>query len=144
MSHFYGGIEGNRGPATRMGSKDSGFRAYAQGYGARVTVAFTHTDRPEWLEGGDEPHDVAYVNLTGGYSSYSRGGTLRFEHIDAIVSALDDDEQCKRIFKRIQDEIRKLDARAVKVEKVRARKYAAERKRRDRELRRQQREQRAA
>jgi hypothetical protein len=32
MAHFYGEIQGNRGEATRMGTKDSGFRGHIRGW----------------------------------------------------------------------------------------------------------------
>ena len=32
MSHFYGEIQGNRGEATRMGTRDSGFRGHIRGW----------------------------------------------------------------------------------------------------------------
>ena len=38
MSTFYGMIQGNRGEATRGGSKASGFRASAQSYDGSVVV----------------------------------------------------------------------------------------------------------
>jgi hypothetical protein len=34
MAEFYGRISGNRGEATRMGSKESGFRSSCQSYDA--------------------------------------------------------------------------------------------------------------
>jgi hypothetical protein len=44
MAHFYASIQGNRGEATRMGSKDSGITGHIRGWnvGARVDVA--HVD----------------------------------------------------------------------------------------------------
>lgn len=38
MAALYGSIQGNRGEATRMGSKSSGIRSYVQTWDARVTV----------------------------------------------------------------------------------------------------------
>ena len=41
MAHFYGTIEGNRGQATRCGSKSSGMTSYAASWaGAVRTVAY--------------------------------------------------------------------------------------------------------
>ena len=40
MATFYGGISGNRGDATRQGSKDSGMQVYAQSYDSRITVNY--------------------------------------------------------------------------------------------------------
>lgn len=38
MAHFYGNIQGNRGEATRMGTKDSGIEGHIRGWtnGCRV------------------------------------------------------------------------------------------------------------
>lgn len=36
MSAFYGAVEGNRGPATRGGSKNSGFKSTCQSYDGSV------------------------------------------------------------------------------------------------------------
>ena len=52
MSSFYGLIEGNRGAATRGGSKNSGFRASAQSYDGSVIVTLRYKDneaKPENL-----------------------------------------------------------------------------------------------
>ena len=42
MSQFYAEIQGNRGEATRMGSKDSGIRGHIRGWhvGARVVCRY--------------------------------------------------------------------------------------------------------
>lgn len=42
MSHFYGIISGNRGEATRGGSKDSGYRATAASWQGSVRVYLHH------------------------------------------------------------------------------------------------------
>ncbi len=47
MSSFYGLIEGNRGAATRGGSKNSGFRASAQSYCGSVIVTLHYKDNEE-------------------------------------------------------------------------------------------------
>jgi len=36
MAHFYGDIQGNRGQATRMGTKQSGFRGHLRGWDVGV------------------------------------------------------------------------------------------------------------
>ena len=63
MGHFYGDIQGNRGGASRMGSKDSGFGAHIRGWhiGVRVHCWYNkETDKDEIL-----------VYQTGGSSGYS-------------------------------------------------------------------------
>jgi hypothetical protein len=49
MAHFYASIQGNRGEATRMGSKDSGITGHIRGWnvGARVTVE--HVDGSDFV-----------------------------------------------------------------------------------------------
>lgn len=42
MAHFYAEIKGQRGPATRMGSKNSGIRAHIRGWNHGVRVEGTH------------------------------------------------------------------------------------------------------
>lgn len=42
MSHFYAGVKGARGPATRCGSKGSGMSAYAKSWNTQVNVVYTH------------------------------------------------------------------------------------------------------
>jgi|SaaInlLV_10m_DNA_2_1039722.scaffolds.fasta_scaffold241269_1 hypothetical protein len=60
MGHFYGEIQGNRGEATRMGTKKSGFRAHIRGWHIGVRVRL-HVD--------DDGNDVIEVYRTGGSSS---------------------------------------------------------------------------
>jgi hypothetical protein len=57
MAKFYGGVQGHRGEATRLGSLKSGIRAFAQSWtlGARVYV---------WH--GPDGEDRVTVTLTGG------------------------------------------------------------------------------
>lgn len=50
MAHFYGEIQGNRGEATRMGTKDSGFRGHIRGWhvGGSVNCHYNESkDRDE-------------------------------------------------------------------------------------------------
>lgn len=47
MSVFYGSIQGNRGEATRGGSKASGFRASAQSFKGSVIVDLDYNDKEE-------------------------------------------------------------------------------------------------
>jgi hypothetical protein len=101
MRHFYGGISGSRGPATRMGTKDSGFDSYAQGYGSRISVSFHYNRETE--------HDDASVMIGGGYTSHARGRAIYLPDIDAVVQALDcGDPKIARIWDRIQCEFDKL------------------------------------
>jgi hypothetical protein len=44
MAQFYGGIQGQRGEATRLGSKSSGMNAFVQGWNCGVKVVAYHDD----------------------------------------------------------------------------------------------------
>jgi hypothetical protein len=39
MAHFYGTIQGNRGQVSRLGSKESGFSAYAASWSGAVQIS---------------------------------------------------------------------------------------------------------
>lgn len=57
MARFYGGVVGNHGMATRLGSTKSGITAFAQGWniGVRVTCFVNHNGE-----------DRVAITLTGG------------------------------------------------------------------------------
>jgi hypothetical protein len=99
ISQFYGGIQGNQGEATRMGSKDSGFRAYAQSVSSRVTVRY-------WY--GDDGNS-ATLTIGGGYSTDYRAHTIDF-HPDAVAAALNTCEpEIERDWKAIQDAFKRIE-----------------------------------
>ena len=128
-SHFYAGISGSRGPATRMGTKDSGISAYAQGHGSRISVGF-HFNRTE-------EHDDGSIVLSGGYSSNAGNRAIHLPNIDAIVHALDSgDPKAVRIWERIQTEFDKLSSEApsaiVRQERKREKEAREERKEQER------------
>lgn len=57
MAHFYGGVHGNRGQATRLGTAGSGMNTFAQGWDLGATVrVFVDKDGKDrvsvWLTGG--------------------------------------------------------------------------------------------
>lgn len=56
MAHFYASIQGNRGEATRMGSKDSGIEGHIRGWSIGARVVVSHIDGK----------DVVRVYKTGG------------------------------------------------------------------------------
>lgn len=62
MSHFYGSMKGNRGEATRQGTKNSGFYAHIRGWNVGVSVSLRHCKEKDC--------DVVVVHKTGG----SNGG----------------------------------------------------------------------
>jgi hypothetical protein len=84
-----------------MGTKDSGFDAYAQGYGSRISVCFHYNRETE--------HDDASIMIGGGYTSSARGRGIFLPDVDAIVQALDcGDPKIARIWDRIQGEFDRL------------------------------------
>lgn len=60
MGHFYGDIQGNRGEASRMGSRDSGFRWHCRGWNVGSGGYLSHV----------EGQDICQVNATAGSSGY--------------------------------------------------------------------------
>jgi len=65
MAHFIADIQGNRGPASRLGSKDSGISAHARGWNVGAEVVVRHLDG----------RDVVFVYATSG-SNNRKGRTL--------------------------------------------------------------------
>lgn len=128
MAHFYGGITGSRGPATRQGTKESGFSAYAQGWGSRLTVGFHYNATAD--------QDDAAIMIGGGPSSHAGSRSIHLPDIDSIVTALDSgDPKIQKIWQRIQGEFDKLADEAhpavLRAERKRERaSKAAERERR--------------
>lgn len=120
MSHFYAGISGQAGEATRQGSKGSGISGYVQGWMARLHVSINHVpncqepySRPDHDAEKNEG-DIGHITLTGGpsggYGSHSLGGF----NVNNVVAALDsNDPKINAIWERIQKDFRKLDAEAV-------------------------------
>ena len=49
MSTFYGLIEGNRGAATRGGSRDSGFRASCQSWEGSIITTMDYNSKDELI-----------------------------------------------------------------------------------------------
>lgn len=64
MSHFYGSMQGNRGPATRGGSKASGLDAHIRGWHIGVQIMLRHNK--------DTNKDEIAVYKTGGSSDASK------------------------------------------------------------------------
>lgn len=125
MSHFYAGIQGQRGEATRMGSKDSGIDGYVQSHDARMAVSMSYyagTDR-------------AFFTLQGGYSNYSGGRlALDFPQVNAVVNAVSQgDKKIDAIVERIRKDIAKLNEEAPTALKRIERRRTIEANRRQRE-----------
>jgi hypothetical protein len=76
MAHFYADIQGNRGPVSRLGSKNSGIGGHIRGWGIGVEVNCYFDE----LTG----RDVCKVSATGGSN-----GRKPSKHI-ATVTVADD------------------------------------------------------
>lgn len=57
MAQFYAAIQGNRGEATRMGTKQSGLWAHIRGWHIGCRAEMSH---------GSDGHDYITIFLTGG------------------------------------------------------------------------------
>ena len=57
MAHFIGGVEGNRGPASRLGSAKSGIEAYARGWDIGALIRC-------WVD--ENGRDIVSISLTSG------------------------------------------------------------------------------
>lgn len=56
MAHFYGGVHGNRGQATRLGSKDSGLSTFAASWQGKVTAQLYEKDGIDYALVQLQPH----------------------------------------------------------------------------------------
>ncbi len=56
MAHFYGSIQGQRGEATRLGSKNSGLRAITAGWTGAISVTLSHKDGKDVATIYRQPH----------------------------------------------------------------------------------------
>jgi len=56
MAHFQGGIQGNRGLATRLGTSRSGIYAFARGWGGGARLDLWEQDGKDWIRIAVGPH----------------------------------------------------------------------------------------
>lgn len=68
MSQFYAEIKGNRGKASRMGTKKSGMWAHIRGWGIGVYINCIHDK--------ETGKDVIHISRTGGSNSPSSRGEI--------------------------------------------------------------------
>ena len=71
MAHFYGEIQGNRGEATRMGTKDSGFSGHIRGWKVGGSVNCNYNESKD--------RDEVSIYATGG-SGYGNN-----EHLADVI-----------------------------------------------------------
>jgi hypothetical protein len=87
MVHFYGGVRGNRGAATRLGSKLSGMSTFANGWTTGAEVELSHVDG----------EDVVRVYRTGGSNALgsrtliaqwkgAEGPTMKDGTVDRVIT----------------------------------------------------------
>lgn len=82
MAHFLAGCEGNRGPASRLGSKVSGIFARAQGWRNGVVVYGEYDP--------DTEQDVFRVLATGGSAGDGTRRLIATVYPDRIVHHVSD------------------------------------------------------
>lgn len=109
MAHFYGFIEGQAGEATRMGSKRSGYRAWAQNTTARVQAIFHHNPHTE--------RDEVDVTIDASTQNYGGSGRIHLAHrvdIDALFNAsAAQDHRTMVQLKKASDAIQKANEYAI-------------------------------
>lgn len=129
MSHFYGGIQGQRGPATRMGSAGSGFGAYAQNWHTRISVDLSHDHEAE--------ADSASIHIGTGPSNYNGSGMyINIRDIDKFLDAVSTDDtkikkhlmKIRQSFQIIQDEAEGAIRRQARRDKIKRNREERERK----------------
>lgn len=70
MAHFMGGVQGNRGEATRLGSKSSGIDAWVKSWNARAVCSIRNIDDKDVISfdaetiGGNKKFIVELGNLS--------------------------------------------------------------------------------
>jgi hypothetical protein len=62
MARFYGSIQGNRGPATRMGTPKSGLYSWTAGWQGKVAVELYDIDGRDMVHVSLAPHAGHGVN----------------------------------------------------------------------------------
>lgn len=84
MAHFIGRVQGNRGEASRLGSKDSGMDATARGWRIGGSVYCFHQDADK--TNGIEEKDVVRFDLDGGSTHRSGFVIAEFEEKEGKIS----------------------------------------------------------
>lgn len=80
MSHFYADIQGNRGEATRCGSKDSGIQGHIRGWNVGAFVVCGYDKQTD--------SDVVIVYATKGSSGYGAQNEV-FRIVDGKIKYAD-------------------------------------------------------
>lgn len=93
MSTFYGTIEGQRGPATRCGSRSSGIRAAAQSWDGSVIVNLNYTER--------DGEDILMVGINTSDGSSAYGHNIWHGSYEEFVELLEKDTDERRFRERM-------------------------------------------
>jgi len=97
MSHFYAVIQGNRGEATRMGSKLSGLRSNTAGWGGCISVYVYERDGQDhynvslvpWSGSGGESRVIAEGPLDANAPEFiTRGAALGSRDLKTSLAAV--------------------------------------------------------
>jgi len=99
MSHFYGNIQGDRGEATRGGSKDSGIAGHIRGWRTGAKIECYHDD--------ESGKDIVRVYKTGGSGGGNREliaewGTDYYKPIKRICEGVLQGEECETCVNRFK------------------------------------------
>lgn len=104
MATFYSRIQGNRGEATRCGSKDSGVRAEVSTFGNIITTREYTTS----YTGDSASGKLASIEVRGGLST--GGGTVLHVSFDAdSLIQVSDDEDVQNALQAVRDAFDTLD-----------------------------------
>ncbi len=76
MAQFYGEIQGNRGEATRMGTKDSGFRGHIRGWHVGGSVNCNYNESKD--------RDEVSIYATGGSGGYGSDHLADVIELDSV------------------------------------------------------------
>ena len=100
MAHFYGEIQGKRGEATRIGTKDSGFRGHIRGWhvGGSVNCHYNESkDRDEvsiyatkGSNGGSSEHLASVIETDVGSKIIVNHQLIKYLHVMDFVQMKED------------------------------------------------------
>lgn len=76
MAHFYANIQGNRGEATRMGTKNSGIVGHIRGWDIGVKLRCYYSK--------EKDTDVVVITLTSGKNGVRSGEVLGHFTVDDL------------------------------------------------------------
>lgn len=92
MSTFYGTVEGQRGPATRCGSRSSGIRTAAQSWDGSVIVNLSYSER--------DGEDTLMVDINTSENSSAYGHHIWHGSFNEFVELLEHDADERRFQER--------------------------------------------